>query len=626
MFSRSDRSLKARLSDLLLPLIFVLHTCAWAGLAAARQNRPWVPALAGCLTGMLSCLVLLQAVSFIFHPATRPFRLCCAGILLIQWLAYAYELQAGVPLEPALLRDYSRDVNRMGVWRMAASFLPHRFGLFWPVLVMVAMFLLPHQSKRVVRPVPAFSWLWCPVWLLTQGLSCPNPEPVTAFTFKAIVGCLFRLGASRPMACEPSSAKYPLLHTNAALFKVVGHPMPPPHVFLVFVESLKLSALDRCTSDGRPVTPFLNSLRSRACVFTNFFSCATYTIRAQEATLAGLIPTCPEEAGASLATVNVIGLPHILQQHGYVTVFLQAQADACFANTDTVMKRLGYQFIFGADDLEGADRRLLWGFGLQDDEFYRCALRTVDQIRARTGRSLFVTLASISSHAPFDVPARLRSLYPRPNGAGQMYDNAINAADRFLEELFVELAQRSFLSDSLVVILGDHGFPTGEHGAFVPTSFPYNESLAVPLFILWEGKLPPGSSGQACSQIDVASTLLDLLGIEAANHFAGHSLFESEPTSRPIPFVQPYEGGYVGAIHFPWKYVVNLTTGRERLYNLAVDSTERMDRIEDAAAAGSLRAIRRLCCELRWKAQLLPQNRLAPPTLESAGQPSPAGK
>src|SRR5208283_853042 len=95
---------------------------------------------------------------------------------------------------------------------------------------------------------------------------------------------------------------------------------------------------------------------------------------------------------------------------------------------------------------------------------------------------------------------------------------------------------------------------------------------------IWPGKIKPETRTNCdYTQIDIAPTILDLLGIRTRNHFIGKSVFCSSKDRLPILLTQPYSEGYIAVIERPWKLVRTISDGREYLYNLSQDPDELKD-------------------------------------------------
>jgi arylsulfatase A-like enzyme len=125
-----------------------------------------------------------------------------------------------------------------------------------------------------------------------------------------------------------------------------------------------------------------------------------------------------------------------------------------------------------------------------------------------------------------------------------------------------------------VVVLGDHGEAFGQHpGNFGHTLFLYEENVRIPLVVAAAGALEgPVRVRQVGSQVDVAPTVLDLLGLPAPEGYQGRSLLgEREETAL---FLTDYSLGLVGLRDGDWKFIHEVEAGRSKLYDLATDPAE----------------------------------------------------
>jgi arylsulfatase A-like enzyme len=86
--------------------------------------------------------------------------------------------------------------------------------------------------------------------------------------------------------------------------------------------------------------------------------------------------------------------------------------------------------------------------------------------------------------------------------------------------------QENDLADNTVVIyMADHGFFLGEHG-FFDKRFMYEEALRTAFIVHWPGKVEEGvvNDRDIVSNIDIASTFLEMAGIEIPQEIQGRSM------------------------------------------------------------------------------------------------------
>lgn len=96
-----------------------------------------------------------------------------------------------------------------------------------------------------------------------------------------------------------------------------------------------------------------------------------------------------------------------------------------------------------------------------------------------------------------------------------MYKNAVRYADALAERMLDALRAAGELENTIVVITGDHGEEFFEHGFFGHTSNFAPEQVHVACVIGGPG-IPPGVEVRPTSHLDVAPTILELLGADPA--------------------------------------------------------------------------------------------------------------
>lgn len=136
-------------------------------------------------------------------------------------------------------------------------------------------------------------------------------------------------------------------------------------------------------------------------------------------------------------------------------------------------------------------------------------------------------------HQPFDeVPERFvppyadlpaQELLPRPNvdrdsASGReaadiapLYFAAVTAVDEQIGRLLTELDRLGLSDDTIVVFTSDHGMQLGSHDLMYK-NVPFEESVRVPFVLRWPGHVAPGRDDLLLGSVDIAPTLLGLMG------------------------------------------------------------------------------------------------------------------
>ncbi len=182
-----------------------------------------------------------------------------------------------------------------------------------------------------------------------------------------------------------------------------------------------------------------------------------------------------------------------------------------------------------------------------------------------------------------------------------LYDSKILAADAEVGTFIEALKERGLYDRTIIILVSDHGEEYYEHGGIDHGHTLYDELVRVPLIM----RVPGYEGGRTTAQVstmDVAPTLASLLGVSYpapyARQLIGRDLsgFLTNPGLRGEDAY--LETDYREYVHERgirsrdgYKYVINLNTGREELYDLSTDPKEMKNIVEtDLAHAATLRA------------------------------------
>jgi arylsulfatase A-like enzyme len=162
------------------------------------------------------------------------------------------------------------------------------------------------------------------------------------------------------------------------------------------------------------------------------------------------------------------------------------------------------------------------------------------------------------------------------------YDAEVRSMDESFGNFLALLRAKGLLEKSILVFTSDHGEEFGEHELMATHSNTlYREQVHVPLII----RLPGGKYGgrrdpDLARSIDIAPTILDLLGIERPPSFEGLSLVPRmnwRPSAVPIfsisqrDMLETYRSDFWSITDGRWKLY------RGRLFDLAEDPAEIRD-------------------------------------------------
>ena len=320
------------------------------------------------------------------------------------------------------------------------------------------------------------------------------------------------------------------------------------NVILVMAESLQRFPIG-LTLEGQPVAPALTMFALESIDFAYFFD-QTYlgtTSDAEFASLQSLHPL-PDAVVATRYPANRFrGLPAILAEHGYHTL------SACgvtgdFWNMRQMHANLGFQAL---NFLDSFLAREMFGMGLSDGELFNQTLPML-----RSAKEPFLAfLITVSSHSPYRLPSEHRKLrLGRLEGTllGE-YLQSIHYFDEVFGRFIQGLHASGLLDRSVVVIYGDHrafwnDAPELPGLLGIGTDDRYRAWEAerrLPLLIRMPGKQLAGTRQSAGGHLDIAPTILSLLGLPPGNEV----LLGRDLLGDAMPLVPFRDGNFIAGNH-----------------------------------------------------------------------------
>lgn len=105
------------------------------------------------------------------------------------------------------------------------------------------------------------------------------------------------------------------------------------------------------------------------------------------------------------------------------------------------------------------------------------------------------------------------------------YDDGVLEADSIIKDIFETLRRKGYLPGSIVFILSDHGEGLGEHGTYGHNKNLHQEDIVIPMLI-FDQERTSYANLEFASQIDVAPTILNRLGLPIPSSWEGRSLLD----------------------------------------------------------------------------------------------------
>lgn len=320
-----------------------------------------------------------------------------------------------------------------------------------------------------------------------------------------------------------------------------------PNVVFIFMESMS-AELMQAFGQKKELTPFLDSLYTQSMVFTNIWSAGIHTNHGMYSTLYSFPTIMKRNAMKGSVIPHYSGLPTILQENGYQNLFFMTH-ESQYDNMNAFFRTNGFDEIYAEENYP--KEKIANHFGVQDDFLYEYALPIFND-RAATGKPFFGVLLSISNHPPYVIPSCFK---PKSK---DIEDQIVEYADWSIRRFMNEARNQPWFDNTIFVLLGDHGKLVGTPECEMPKS--YNH---VPFMIYGKG-ITPGEYHVPGGQIDVAPTLLGMLGISYTQVGFGIDLLKEE---RPCAFYTA--DNLIAARDSSRLYIHSPETGQEFRYTIS---------------------------------------------------------
>jgi phosphoglycerol transferase MdoB-like AlkP superfamily enzyme len=301
------------------------------------------------------------------------------------------------------------------------------------------------------------------------------------------------------------------------------------NLIMIQVEALQEFVINKSV-DGKEITPNLNRWIKKSAYFNNFY----YQVSAggtSDAEFMSNNSLYPAPSGAAYYLYynneyNSIG--NMLKKKGYDTAAFHG-FKGTFWNRDVMYKSEGFNTFYSEMDYN-VDSKI--GLGLSDDSFFN---QSLDKIKALK-EPYYAFLITLSSHFPYDDRKGYGEFISGDLKDTLMGDylNAIHYTDEAIGKFLDNLEKNSMLSDTILVIYGDHSaIPKDneqELAKFMKVDnfdeLQWTKLQKVPMLIHFPKDKHRGIYNNYGGQIDIYPTLSNLLSIENED-VIGKDLFNS---------------------------------------------------------------------------------------------------
>lgn len=290
------------------------------------------------------------------------------------------------------------------------------------------------------------------------------------------------------------------------------------NVIFIIAESY-LAVLSDLKVDGKEITPYMNALKRDSNVYYNGHVIPNAKIgRSSDGQLiymTGILPLRSEVTVGLAKNDSLVGLPDLLLKQGIVkhTQILVPTSPSLWEQ-NTMNKVYNIETMYSKYDY----RKNLTGDDLEDEEIFAYA----KQLDATMPSNSFSLLLSLSMHEPYDECVE-HGFRLEDNSLPKRYRNYLITSHYFDEQIgkYIEHLKADGLYDkSLIVIASDH--EPLLHNMDVEEKV----SKELVLYIINGGFDKHEAWTGECNQLDVYTTLLDIMGVDSEWRGLGHTLLD----------------------------------------------------------------------------------------------------
>jgi len=274
----------------------------------------------------------------------------------------------------------------------------------------------------------------------------------------------------------------------------------------------------------RSYTPFLDSLIHESLVFPNSFANGRKSIDAIPSVTASIPALVLPYVISERSGNKINSIASLLSTQGYQTAFFHGAPNGSMG-FDAFTKIAGFHQYFGRNEYDNdADFDGIWG--IWDEPFFQFFAREMNHLQEPFATALF----SVSSHHPYDVPAKYKGKFPE----GRIpLNKCIRYTDMALQKFFDSARKMPWFKNTLFVITADHATDSDIKEYYTSVN-----RFAIPIvFYKSDGSLK-GVDYELAQQIDIMPTVLSYLNYPQPYVAFGNDLFDESSQRFAINYIQ----------------------------------------------------------------------------------------
>jgi phosphoglycerol transferase MdoB-like AlkP superfamily enzyme len=291
------------------------------------------------------------------------------------------------------------------------------------------------------------------------------------------------------------------------------------NVILVMIESLSAAYMDIYGNDQN-LTPHMDALTKKSLFFSNLFATGTRTVRGMEAVTMSVPPTPGRSIVKRPDNHNMFGIGWIFKSRGYDNKFIYA-GHGYFDNMNEYFSHNGFKIVdryhFAEDEITFAN---VWG--VCDEDLFNKTIREADRSYEHK-KPFFSFVMTTSNHRPYTYPEGKIDI---PSHTGR--SGGVKYTDYAVDQFLKKAATKPWFENTIFIFVADHN--GGSAGKADLPLYRYK----IPLIIYAPKLIKPQNITKLASQIDVAPTLLGILGWNYKSKFYGQNILRQSFKPRAL--------------------------------------------------------------------------------------------
>ncbi|MEJ0085828.1 MAG: LTA synthase family protein [Pseudomonadota bacterium] len=309
----------------------------------------------------------------------------------------------------------------------------------------------------------------------------------------------------------------------------------------------------------RDWTPEFDRFAQKSLWFRHMYASGTRTVRGLEAITASFPPIPSVSIVRRPGNENIANWGSVMRAQGYNTSFLYG-GYGYFDNMNYFYANNGFEVLDRKSIKKPTRFENIWG--VSDEDLFDLALDHFDDLSKR-GKPFFAIVMNTSNHKPFTFRTGVPGV--KPVGGGR--ESGVRYAD-FAQGYFLEQAERhGWFDNTVFIVVADHGARV-----YGKQDIPI-KSYEIPMLIYAPKYLKPQRVDALTTQIDVAPTVLGLLGLPYHAPFFGQDVLHTNAADRVVFFSHNHD---VAILRGNQLAILGLQKSTENFfYDVATDSYRR---------------------------------------------------